>query len=175
MYIGRGPQTPHLALCRTAPSVVRPNRDLAQDAAQFAMVVRRRHGLELFVLQLCSCAVLRHSAAPGEHPARRTAARATVMPAQHRPAGGLRTVCESKGLHAASAKKTAALDPAGTPCGLRLRGGGKTDSGGGGPDEAKRRRRKRKKAKKDIFVAVQERPKVRALDVRAAQIMVGGR
>ena len=160
LYIGRGPQTPHLTLCRAAPSVVRPNRDLAQNAAQSAMVARRRHGLELFVLQLCSCAVLRHSAAPGEHPARRAPARATVMPAQPRPAGGLCTVRERKGLQAASAN-TATLDPAGTPCGLRLRGGGKTDSGSGGPDEAKRRRRKRKKAKKDIFVAVQERPKVR--------------
>ena len=145
---------------RTSPSVVKPNRDLAQNAAQSAMVAHRRHGFELFVLQLCSCAVLRQSAAPGEHAVRQASARATVMPVQHRPVGGLCTLGERKGLHAASAK-TAALDSAEPPCGLRLRGGGNKDSGGGGPDEPKRRRRKRKKAKKDIFVAVQKRPKVR--------------
>lgn len=124
------------------------------------MVAHRRHGLELLVLQLCSCVVLRHSAAPGEQAARRSVARATVMPEKDRTAGGLCTAGERKGLHAARAK-TAPMDPAGPPCGLRLRGGGQPDSGGGGTDEGKQRRRKRKKAMKNIFVAVQERPKVR--------------
>ena len=96
------------------------------------------------VLAVCACAVLRLAGAPTPHPG--LGALRAVLRVGPRPAALVATASADSGMRGPGQR-------------LGLRGGGDTEDGG--PDGRKRRKRKRKKTKKDIFVAAQERPKVR--------------